>query len=137
GKSCFTAAVLQQLVQYPQARIVVFDINGEYPDAFRLPDLPAGAVRETTLGGDEENSYKIPYFALGRFGLHRLLVPSEKTQRPALSFALEHLNKVQWFHIQKGVGLATDTQATLFDDCRQTGAADANARIQQIRKGQA
>ncbi|MBR8361362.1 ATP-binding protein [Burkholderia vietnamiensis] len=137
GKSCFTASVLQQVVRFPHARIVVFDINGEYEDAFQLAELPIGAVKVTTLGGNEANSFKIPYYALGRFGLHRLLIPSEKTQRPALSFALEHLNKVQWFAAAKGAGLATDAAATLFDDCRQDGAANAEARMQRIRNGTA
>ncbi|USE78275.1 ATP-binding protein [Cupriavidus gilardii] len=137
GKSCFTAAVLQQVVRLPHARIVIFDINGEYPDAFELPDIPREAVKLTTLGGNEANSFKVPYYALGRFGLHRLLIPSEKTQRPALSFALEHLNKVRWFPAQKGAGLASDAQAFLFDDCRQPGAADADARMQRIRSGAA
>lgn len=135
GKSCFTAAVLQQVVRLPGARIVIFDINGEYPEAFKLADLPEGAVKLTTLGGDEPGSFKVPYFALGRFGLHRLLIPSEKTQRPALSFALEHLNKVRWFPAHKGAGLAGDGNAFLFDDCRQAGAADAEARISNLRVG--
>ncbi|WJJ93753.1 helicase HerA domain-containing protein [Neopusillimonas aromaticivorans] len=137
GKSCFTAAVLQQIVRLPGARIVIFDINGEYPDAFELPELPEGAVKQTTLGGTESDSFKIPYYALGRFGLHRLLIPSEKTQRPALSFALEHLNKVQWFPLEKGAGLSSDTRAFLFDDCRQDGAREAANRIQTIRAGTA
>jgi hypothetical protein len=135
GKSCFTAAVLQQIVRLPGARIVIFDINGEYPDAFELPDLPPGAVKRTTLGGDGADSFKVPYFALGRFGLHRLLIPSEKTQRPALSFALEHLNKVKWFANEKGAGLLADQRPFLFDDCRQAGAAEADTRIQTIRSG--
>lgn len=137
GKSCFTAAVLQQIVRLPGARIVIFDINGEYPDAFELPDLPAGAVKRTTLGGKGTDSFMVPYFALGRFGLNRLLIPSEKTQRPALSFALEHLNKVKWFPTEKGVGLAADHRPFLFDDCRHAGAGDAETRIQTIRSGRA
>lgn len=137
GKSCFTAAVLQQIVRLPGARIVIFDINGEYPDAFELPDLPEGSVKLTTLGGAEANSLKIPYYALGRFGLHRLLIPSEKTQRPALSFALEHLHQVQWFPAENGAGLSTDAQAFLFDDCRQAGASEAEDRIRRIRAGTA
>lgn len=137
GKSCLTAAVLQQIVRLPGARIVVFDINGEYEDALALPDLPPGAVRVTHLGGRDPSSFRVPYFALGRFGLHRLLIPSEKTQRPALTFALEHLNKVQWFSQDNGAGLATDPHATLFDDCRPTGAALAAASIESIRNGQA
>ncbi|KGC43796.1 anti-phage-associated helicase HerA [Burkholderia pseudomallei] len=137
GKSCFTAAILQQIVRLPGARIVIFDINGEYEDAFQLEDLPEGAVQVTTIGGVGDGHFKIPYYALGRFGLHRLLMPSEKTQRPALSFALEHLNHVQWFVQQKGAGLANDNQAFLFDDCRQGGAQEAEQRVQRLRNGQA
>lgn len=136
GKSCFTAAVLQQIVRLPGARVVIFDINGEYEDALNLPDLPADAVKCTTIGGGE-NGFKIPYYALGRYGLHRLLIPSEKTQRPALTFALEHLHQVRWFPQQRGAGLANDQEAFLFDDCRQRGALEADHRIQNIRSGQA
>lgn len=137
GKSCFTAAVLQQIVKLPSARIVVFDINGEYETALDLPELPNGAVKCTTIGGPGPDTFKIPYYALGRHGLNRLLIPSEKTQRPALTFALEHLHQVRWFPQLKGAGLASDTAPFLFDDCRQGGAADADRRIQQIRNGQA
>src|SRR5579864_2937487 len=72
GKSCFTAAILQQIVQLPGARIVVFDINGEYEDAFPRDDLPEGVVQVTNIGGAGDGHFKIPYYALGRFGLHRL-----------------------------------------------------------------
>lgn len=137
GKSCFTAAVLQQIVKLPSARIVVFDINGEYEAALNLPGLPNGAVKCTTIGGPDADTFKIPYYALGRHGLNRLLIPSEKTQRPALTFALEHLHQVRWFAQSKGAGLANDTVPFLFDDCRQGGAADADSRIQQIRNGRA
>lgn len=137
GKSCFTAVVLQQILRLPRARIVIFDINGEYPSAFDLPDLPEGAVKCTTLGGQGEDAFKIPYYALGRSGLHRLLIPSEKTQRPALTFALEHLHQIRWFPAQRGAGLANDNIAYLFDDCRQQGALEADTRMRQIRGGQA
>ncbi|WP_120997732.1 anti-phage-associated helicase HerA [Stutzerimonas urumqiensis] len=136
GKSCFTAAVLQQIVKLPRARIVVFDINGEYEAALNVPELPDGAVKCTTIGGGPSR-FKIPYYALGRHGLNRLLIPSEKTQRPALTFALEHLHQVRWFPQQKGAGLVNDTVPFLFDDCRQGGAAEADRRIQQLRNGQA
>lgn len=137
GKSCFTAAVLQQIVRLPQSRIVIFDINGEYEDALALGDLPGGSVKVTELGGNGANAFKVPYFALGRFGLHRLLIPSEKTQRPALSFALEHLNKVKWFPQERGAGIWTDQHATLFYDCRPDGAAQAHTSVEAIRNGQA
>lgn len=135
GKSCFTAAVLQQVVRLPGARIVIFDINGEYPEAFDLPDLPSGTVKLTTLGGTEANSLKVPYYALGRFGLNRLLIPSEKTQRPALSFALENVNKVKWFPADHGAGLGDSPQAVLFDDCRPSGANDAYLAVKRLREG--
>ncbi|QPH46123.1 ATP-binding protein [Pseudomonas fulva] len=137
GKSCFTAAVLQQIVKLPGARIVVFDINGEYEAALNLPELPEDAVKCTTIGAPTADAFKIPYYALGRHGLNRLLIPSEKTQRPALTFALEHLHQVRWFAQPRGAGLANDAQPFLFDDCRQGGAVDADRRIQQIRNGQA
>lgn len=137
GKSCFTAAILQQIVRMPDARVVIFDINGEYEDALRLDGLPDDAVQVTTIGGTAAGSLKLPYYALGRFGLHRLLIPSERTQRPALSFALENLNRVRWFEQESGAGLATDNRAYLFDDCRSAGAQDAERRIQQMRSGQA
>lgn len=137
GKSCFTAAVLQQIVKLPSARVVIFDINGEYEAALNLPELPNGAVKCTTIGGPGADTFKIPYYALGRHGLNRLLIPSEKTQRPALTFALEHLHQVRWFPQSKGAGLANDTVSFLFDDCRQGGAADADSRIRQIRNGRA
>jgi hypothetical protein len=130
GKSCFTAAIVQQLVRLPKSRVVMFDINGEYEDALKLPGLPQDAVRVTDVGG---RGFRVPYFALGRSGLHRLLIPSEKTQRPALSFALDSLNCVRWFPETRGVGLADDTQAYLFDDCRPAGAAAAETRVRRLR----
>jgi len=131
GKSCLTAAVLQQLVRLPGARIVVFDINGEYEKAIRphTKDL-----RISVLGGPHA-SLTIPYVALGRHGLERLLLPSEKTQRPALTFALESLPYVRWFPETGGVGLAGATAASLFDDCRPNPAPHALTAIEELRAG--
>ena len=137
GKSCFTAAVLQQVIRMPKARIVIFDVNGEYEDAFKLKDLPPEAVKVTRLGGSGDGAFQLPYYALGRQGLQRLLLPSDKTQRPALSFALEHLGHVKWFPNSRGLGLAPDTRAYLFDDCRQDGVAEAEQRIRQLRDNRA
>lgn len=133
GKSCFTAAVLQQVVRMPSSRIVIFDVNGEYEDAFAMPDLLNGAVKVTRFGGTDAGAFRIPYFALGRYGLSRLLIPSEKTQRPALAFALQHLHQVSAF--PTGIGLSTDSRPYFFDDCRIEGAADAFSRIGQLRAG--
>lgn len=137
GKSCFTAAVLQQIVKMKKARVVIFDINGEYADAFSSDDFEDDWVKVTQIGGNEENSIKIPYYALGRHGLHKLLMPSDKTQRPALNFALDNLNFVKWSFQAGGAGLADDTQVTLVDDCRQQGAALAWNRILKLRRREA
>lgn len=137
GKSCFTAAVLQQVAKMPRARVVIFDINGEYEDAFPPEAYPDGAVKITRIGGSEEGSYRIPYYALGRLGLQRLLLPSDKTQRPALTFALDQLNKVKWFDATGGVGLAGDAQASLFDDCRPDRVVEADRVIKTLRNNRA
>ena len=98
GKSCFTAAVLQQIVKMENARIIVFDINGEYEKAFRSSKINKEWVKVTKIGKD---GIKIPYYAFGRNGLQSLLLPSEKTQKPALNFAVENLNKVVWDNKKK------------------------------------
>ncbi len=135
GKSCFTAAVLQQIAKMPGARVVIFDINGEYEDAFPTAQYPPGAIQVTRIGGTDPNSYRIPYYALGRLGLQRLLLPSDKTQRPALTFALDHLNQVKWFQASGGVGLAADAQPSLFDDCRSERVYEAQGIIESLRAG--
>jgi hypothetical protein len=135
GKSCFTAAILQQFLRgWRQPRIVIFDVNGEYAQALES-HVPAEEFRLTTLGGGSP-TLKIPYYALGRHGLSRLLLPSEKTQRPALSFALDMLRHVQWFPSQAGAGLLGE-KATLFDDCRPGDADAAWHAINALRSGTA
>ncbi|MBZ0223283.1 MAG: ATP-binding protein [Dokdonella sp.] len=137
GKSCLTAAVLQQVVQMPRSRIVVFDINGEYEDAFPSQQYAEGVVKITRLGGTSPDAFRLPYYALGRLGLQRLLMPSDKTQRPALAFALDHLHQVSWFQQARGIGLANDQNATLFDDCRSAGAPGALQAMSALRDGTA
>lgn len=127
GKSCFTAAILQQIARLPNPRIVIFDINGEYEKAFSGTEL-SKVKKVTKLGKD----LKIPYYALGRQGLQRLLVPSEKTQRPALNFAIDSLIHVKWFKDTRGVGLKDDASASLFDGCRQRGADEARNCIEEL-----
>lgn len=148
GKSCFTAAVLQQLADMPNSRIVIFDINGEYDRAFRKSEsaiaagdmecrLPEGAYQHTVVGDDADGAqgYRIPYYALGRQGLNRLLLPSEKTQRPALSFAIDNLKYVHWHPAQRGASI-DGNNPVLYDDCRQNGAADADRAINTLRERQ-
>ena len=146
GKSCFTTAVLQQLADMPNSRIIIFDINGEYDRAFRKSEsaiaagdmecrLPEGAYQHTVIGEDADGAqgYRIPYYALGRQGLNRLLLPSEKTQRPALSFAIDNLKYVHWHAAQRGASI-DGVNPVLFDDCRQNGAADADRAINNLRE---
>lgn len=132
GKSCFTAAVLQRVLRLPSPRIVVFDINGEYGDALTPHASGPGECVQTTIGG---GGFKIPYYALGRHGLSRLLLPSEKTQRPALAFALENLQFVRWFPGDRAAGLVQSTSPDLFDDCRPGDATDAWNAIDVLRRG--
>ena len=136
GKSCLTAAIIQQLLKLPKPRIIVFDINGEYETALRSHVAPPSIMEYTTIGGGCR-PYKIPYIALGRHGLSRLLLPSEKTQRPALNFAIENLQSVEWFEQQKGIGLACPDLrgAILFDDCRPNPSENAKKAIDRLRFG--
>ena len=53
GKTHFVAALLQHLAKFPNARIIVFDVNGEYADAFG--DL-GERMKHTSLG----DGFKIP-----------------------------------------------------------------------------
>lgn len=135
GKSCFTAAILQQILKLPSPRVVVFDVNGEYADALK-PHCRSEAEFKHTRLGEGASPFRIPYYALGRHGLSRLLMPSDKTQRPALVFALENLQHTKWFPREKGAGLAGDASAVLFDDCRPSGnVAAASAALDRIRAG--
>ena len=133
GKSCFTAAIVQQLLVQPSARVVVFDINGEYEQALASYADGANEMKVSTLGGTDA-TLQIPYVALGRHGLGRLLLPSEKTQRPALNFALENLQYVKWFSEAEGVGLVGAKSAELFDDCRPNPGDGAETAINTLRR---
>jgi uncharacterized protein len=132
GKSCFTASILQQLVKFPKSKIVIFDINGEYADALN-GHIDPSKLKTTILGGSNP-SYKIPYYALGRHGLGRLLLPSEKTQRPALNFALENLQYLEWDNINDGAYVSgLNTSAVFYDDCRAGNATAASLAIDRLR----
>lgn len=135
GKSNFNALLTRRVVEkYPNSRIVIFDINGEYAQAFSgVPN-----VKHTILGKlkdgeailepqerDEpyEESYfcykQIPYQALGFAGLIKLLRPSDKTQLPALRNALNAINRVHF--TRRDIFLKNiDAVFNLYDDCRDT-----------------
>ena len=133
GKTHFVAAVLQQLSLWPRSRIIVFDVNGEYAPAF----APMGnCVKYTQLGDDGgANGFRIPYHALGRNGLARLLLPSERAQMPALRFAIEHLKYVEADRF--GARATGQGQNTLFDDCHTGAPARALQDLNTIRSGNA
>lgn len=131
GKTHFVAAVLQQLVRLPKSRIVVFDVNGEYQRAF----ANLGQRVKVTPMGDPNGGHRIPYYALGRHGLSRLLIPSEKAQMPTLRFAIEHLPFVEADAV--GAKLVGGPANVLFDDCNTGNAAQANQAISTIRAGNA
>lgn len=130
GKSSFTAAILQQILKFPNSRVVLFDINGEYEQALS-PHLPPEKIKITKFGQDLKA--RIPYYSLGRHGLGRLLLPSEKTQRPALNFALENLQFVEWSDSQQAAGLAGTNSFVLVEDCRPGDANPAADAINKLR----
>jgi hypothetical protein len=137
GKSSFLAALVQQLLaKLQRPRIVIFDVNGEYPSAFA--NLGPHIVRRTVLGPGPDaggvHHYRIPYYALGRHGLARLLMPSERAQMPALRFAVEHLKYLRTEG--DGAGLANGP-IVFFDDCRPGPAAPAAEAIRHLRDGDA
>jgi hypothetical protein len=135
GKSSFTAAMLQQVAKLKNPRVVIFDINGEFEHALRgnnPPHVPENKIKVTKLG--EEGTTKIPYYALGRSGLSRLLMPSEKTQRPALNFALDSLQHVKWIKETGGACLADQTTAILYDDARPGDAGTLSSAREALDK---
>jgi hypothetical protein len=140
GKSCLTAAILQRLLaQYSRMRSVLFDVNGEYTEAFeetrdgkrRL----CNGVKVTRLAPPDQSApdhWQLPYYTLGRNGLEALLVPSERAQRPALRFGLSALPYVEWK--DDGVCLGGEAQPALFDDCRTGKEKDAKDALDKLRE---
>lgn len=136
GKTHYVAAVLQQLISFSSsARIIIFDVNGEYGPAF----TPLGRkMKRTVLGAANEveraagvNSLQIPYYSLGRHGLARLLIPSERTQMPALRFAVEHLRYIE--ADAEGAHAVGQDRNCMFDDCRSGSETEAYHQLGTIR----
>lgn len=130
GKTHFVAAILQQLLRLPKSRIVVFDVNGEYAPAFADLGQRVKVTQMGTAGG-----LTIPYYALGRHGLSRLLIPSEKAQMPALRFAIEHLAFVE--ADDAGARLVNGPRNTLYDDCHTGSPQAAMNDLNAVRDGRA
>lgn len=135
GKTTFVAGLIQQtLERFPGARVVVFDINGEYASALEHIE----GTKVSVLGGHSgedagRSSFKIPYFALNRAGLVSTLLPSERTQMPALRFGIESLAYVE-SDGRHARPVGTDG-FPLVDDCRENGARDALIALDHLRNG--
>src|SRR5699024_6169062 len=104
GKSCTLTSILRSLFKFDyngsslkNAPIVIFDINGEYKDAF-LPNIetlcimtPEGKeelklINANYYGGDEK--VKVPYWLMNWEDFKSLLKPSDATQAPLLNSAI-------------------------------------------------
>ena len=91
GKSCTVAAILQSLFSKPDeykargATFLVFDVNGEYTQAFSDLKNEGIAVKSLTLDGTAgEGKFRLPHWFLELAEWELLLQASERTQMPIL-----------------------------------------------------
>ncbi|WNP36140.1 ATP-binding protein [Enterobacter kobei] len=150
GKSNFNALLTRKVVEkYPNSRIVIFDINGEYSQAFvGIPN-----VKHTILGENKSKNElppiqnkgdlfsedffcyrKIPYQALGFAGLIKLLRPSDKTQLPALRNALSAINRTHFERRKIYLRKCNNETYELHDDCRDTEQNRLSEWLDLLRK---
>lgn len=150
GKSNFNALLTRKVSEkYPNSRIVIFDINGEYAQAFTgIPNVKHTILGESPnvdslekkqqkgeLYSEEYYCYKkIPYQALGFAGLIKLLRPSDKTQLPALRNALSAINRTHFK--SRNIYLEKDDGETfiLYDDCRDTNQSKLAEWLDLLRR---
>lgn len=95
GKSCTVAAIIQSLFEKPDehrargATFVVFDVNGEYTQAFAELSQHGISVETLTLDGTAETGrFRLPHWFLELSEWELLLQASERTQVPILRTAL-------------------------------------------------
>lgn len=95
GKSCTVATILQSLFSKPDeykargATFVVFDVNGEYTQAFSELENEGIVVKTLTLDGTSgEGRFRLPHWFLELAEWELLLQASERTQMPILRQAL-------------------------------------------------
>lgn len=158
GKSNFNALLTQRIREkFTKSRLVIFDINGEYADAF----IGQKRVKETILGsipasitssvifepvpappnfdGKYPVYHQIPYQAFGYAGLIKLLRPSDKTQLPALRNALKSLHMVcsgtndSILTAESFPPPTAQIWFELVDDCRQDGQKDLSQWLKKLR----
>lgn len=94
GKSCTIASIMQTLYSKDNlsalgSTFVIFDVNGEYSNAFSQLKTSKISVRHFHPEGIEgTESFKLPHHFLNIEEWELLLQASEKTQRPILRSAL-------------------------------------------------
>ncbi len=96
GKSCTVATILQSLFEKPNeykargATFVIFDVNGEYNNAFEELKTRSGInIKELILDGTaDEGKFRLPHWFLDQSEWELLLQASERTQIPVLRTAL-------------------------------------------------
>ncbi len=157
GKSNFNALLAQRIRnKFNKSRLVIFDINGEYAQAFEgykkvkhtilgnsgagnVPPPPSMEVEEV-FSGNQIYRHRIPYQAFGYAGLIKLLRPSDKTQLPALRNALKSLHMVHKKENNSVWIKQTINEKVipfeLVDDCRTEGQQHLNAWLTLLRNNQ-
>lgn len=96
GKSCTVASVLQSLFEKTDehrargATFVVFDVNGEYHEAFKKlgNESQIGVKRLIIDGTSASHTFRLPHWFLDLSEWELLLQASERTQLPILRMAL-------------------------------------------------
>lgn len=148
GKSNFNALIARRIVtSFPKSRIVIFDVNGEYAQAFeglskiKHTILGNGAPRPPKERRDfkkaEIDYHQIPYQSFGIQGLIKLLRPSDKTQLPALRNALAAINMIiRDANDAIWAGNSSNGQPNWFelvDDCREDNQAELGNWLKALR----
>lgn len=95
GKSCTVSSILQSLFSKPDeykargATFIVFDVNGEYTQAFaKLGDRGINVKTLVLDGTSDEGRFRLPHWFLNVAEWELLLQASERTQLPILRSAL-------------------------------------------------
>ena len=90
GKSCTLTSILQSMFQYDyngqklqSARVVIFDTNGEYKEAFNIDEK-----HKVNPFYINENGLKVPYWFMNFDDMDYLFEPTTGTQAPILKRAL-------------------------------------------------
>lgn len=100
GKSCTVTVLIQELRrQNIKLPIFIFDVNGEYSRAFRndkdIRIMKFGGEMERDIPREDKaikENILINYSSLSRRTWRNILKPSERTQIPALNFAIDILH---------------------------------------------